>query len=324
MPGALPTTVIGPLDIFTQAGQLWERLCEQNPVARFEVRIATLDGTPVVSANGLRLHADVALPDVDAADLVVVSSADVEQRDTWKSAVVPELLRLHRGGAQIASVCTGAFALAETGLLDGRIATTHWGFAPAFRTLYPAIDLRVERMLTHDANLLCSGGINAYAELCLYLVEHWCGYETAEHLARALVLEGWRDRQSDYALFDFQKQHGDDGILKAQLHMERHLAEPLNVAALAAVALMSERNFKRRFKQATGDTPNAYLQRLRVEHARHTLARSNDAMERVAEQCGYRDVAHFRKVFKDVVGMPPQAYRTKTRITAPHASAMAA
>ena len=324
MPGTLPTTVAGPMDVFTQAGQLWEMLCAANPTPRFDVCLASVDGQEVVCMNGMRICPQIALAEVTSADLLIVTSANVSERESWSSTVVPHLQRLHAQGTQIASICTGAFVLAEAGLLDGRVATTHWGFVPAFRQLYPNVDVRPERMLTQDGSILCSGGINAYAELCLYLVEHWCGYKTAEQLARALVLDGWREQQMNYSLFEFQKRHGDAAILRAQNHMETHLAEPINVATLADIAAMSERNFKRRFKKATGDAPNEYLQRLRIEQAKHSLEHSGMSIESIADRVGYRDVAYFRQVFKQMVGATPNAYRTKTRITAPGTSEQAA
>lgn len=317
MPGTLPTTVAGPMDVFTQAGQLWEQLCAANPTPRFNVRIASIDGKDVTCMNGMQIKPHGALAQVEQADLLIVTSANIAERDSWRTTVVPHLERLHRQGTRIASICTGAFVLAEAGLLSGRIATTHWGFVPIFRELYPEIDVRPERMLTQDGSIFCSGGINAYAELCLYLVEHWCGYKTAEQLARALVLDGWREQQMDYSLFEFQKRHGDSAVLKAQNHMESHFRETLNVAVLAEISAMSERNFKRRFKKATGDTPNEYLQRLRVEHAKHRLENGALSIELIAAQVGYKDVAYFRQVFKQFAGMTPNAYRAKMRITLP-------
>ncbi|RZI42273.1 helix-turn-helix domain-containing protein [Herbaspirillum sp. HC18] len=324
MPGTLPTTVAGPMDVFTQAGQLWEQLCATNPTPRFDVRIASVDGNDVECMNGMRIKPHCALAEVASADLMIVTSANVSERQSWSATVVPHLLRLHAGGAQIASICTGAFVLAEAGLLDGRVATTHWGFVPVFRQLYPNVDVRPERMLTQDGSIFCSGGINAYAELCLYLVEHWCGYKTAEQLARALVLDGWREQQMDYSLFEFQKRHGDAAILRAQNHMESHLAESFNVPTLADISAMSERNFKRRFKKATGDTPNEYLQRLRIEHAKHSLEHTTNSIEGIADRVGYRDVAYFRQVFKQMVGTTPNAYRTKMRVALPEDPGQAA
>lgn len=317
MPGTLPTTVAGPMDVFTQAGQLWEQLCAANPSPRFDVSIVSIDGADVNSMNGMCIRPQGALTDIDHADLLIVTSANVSERATWRDKLIPELLRLHEGGAQLASICTGAFVLAEAGLLNGRVATTHWGFVPVFRQLYPDVDVRPERMLTQDGNIFCSGGINAYAELCLYLVERWCGYRTAEQLARALVLDGWRDQQMDYSLFEFQKRHGDNAILKAQNHMEIRYAEPLNVAMLAELSAMSERNFKRRFKKATGDTPNEYLQRLRVEQAKHRLETGTESIENIADAVGYKDVPYFRQVFKQLTGMTPNAYRGKLRVAVP-------
>jgi transcriptional regulator GlxA family with amidase domain len=317
MPGTLPTTVAGPMDVFTQAGQLWEQLCSANPVPRFRVRVASIDGKDVTCLNGMRIVPEAALSDIASADLLIVTSANVAERHTWQGTVAPHLIRLHAGGTQLASICTGAFVLAEAGLLQGRIATTHWGFVPAFREFYPDVDVRPERMLTHDGDIFCSGGINAYAELCLYLVERWCGYKTAEQLARALVLDGWREQQMDYSLFEFQKKHGDTAILKAQAYMESHFVEPLNVPTLADAAAMSERNFKRRFKKATGDTPNEYLQRLRIEQAKQRLERTAAGIDAIADAVGYRDVGHFRQVFKQIAGMTPNAYREKTRVALP-------
>ncbi len=314
MPGTLPTTIAGPLDVFTQAGQLWPLLCDGLPSPFFSVEVVSVEGRVIECLNQLIIQPQRAMHDVRETDLIIVTAADISSRADWRNAITPWLRHHFRAGAKLAGICTGAFVLAEAGLLDERQATTHWGFVRQFRSWYPRVALRPERMLTKDGNLYCSGGINAYAELCLFLVEEFCGYPIAEQCARALVLEGRRKSQTPYAVLQAQKHHGDAGVLRAQELLEQRFQQPIELAALAKEVAMSERNFKRRFKKATGDTPLEYLQRLRVECAKQALADSDAAIEQIAGEVSYQDLAHFRAVFRKHTGLTPSAYRQRVRV----------
>jgi len=309
MPNTLPTTLTGPLDVFSQAGQLWQLLCEGMPSPLFSVELVSPAGKEIRCMNGLGIKPHRSMLEVKSTDLIIITAADISDRRPWHKAIIPWLYEHLEAGTKIASICTAAFVLAEAGMLDQRLATTHWGYVPTFRRDYPKVDLRPERLITRDGNLYCSGGINAYAELCFFLVEEFCGFEVAEQCARALVLDGNRPSQNPYALFEYQKRHGDRSILKAQQIMEKHIPSPLDIAGLADAVAMSERNFKRRFKKATGDTPLEYFQRLRIETAKKKLSDSQKNIDQVAGEVGYLDVAFFRSVFKKIAGFTPSEYR---------------
>lgn len=312
---ALPTTVAGPMDVFNHAGQLWNMLCHENPTPFFRVRLVSPGGRPVTCMGGIQLQPQAAMEDVEKLDLVVVAAAGLGALDAAAKRITPWLQQQHKQGAAIASVCTGAFAVAATGLLDGRKATTHWGFVEFFRQRYPQVDLRPECLLTEDGNLYCSGGVNAYAELCLYLVEKFCGYTVARQCARSLVLDGDRPSQTPYTIFEFQKKHGDKPVLKAQEIIAAQAATDVDFGELAKAVAMSERNFKRRFKQATGNSPKEYLQRYRVEQAKDLLENSAQGIEQVAAAVGYDDAAFFRDVFRKHAGLTPGGYREKFKVS---------
>ncbi|MCB2185624.1 MAG: helix-turn-helix domain-containing protein [Deltaproteobacteria bacterium] len=309
--GALASTVTGPLDIFGQAGVLWNHISETTPRPWFQVGLVSPSGGPVTCQGGLRLIPHGGLDAAHDADLVIISAGSLERLGAEHRELIPWLRERHAAGASLASVCVGAFFLAETGLLDGRVATTHWAYAGLFRGRYPAVDLRPERLVTDAGSLFCSGGVSAYVELCLYLVERTAGFEAAHQAAQALVLAEGRDSQTPYAIFDFQKRHADREILAVQTWLEDNHAGRVVVEDLAPRFGMSPRNLKRRFKRATGDTPLAYLQRCRVESAKRALMAGRQGVEEVSAQVGYEDTAFFRRVFKRHTGQTPAAFRRK-------------
>jgi transcriptional regulator GlxA family with amidase domain len=223
------------------------------------------DGRPVKCLSGIRLLPDGSIHDVQDTDLIIISSIlNIEKTRFYQAGVIDWLKTQYRRGVQIASICTGAFVLAETGLLDGKTATTHWGFAAEFQKRYPQINLKPERLITDEGDLFCSGGYNAGTDLCLYLVEKHCGHEIALQSSKSMIADIGRTTQAPYAIFDFQKDHNDDRILAVQEWIEANFGQGQSYDRLAQKFGMSRRTFERRFKAATGDTPLFYLQRIRV------------------------------------------------------------
>ena len=309
----LASTVTGPLDILGQAGVLWNLICNQTPEPFFRVRIASLDGRPVTCHNEVIIRPHLAMDEVDRTDLILISAENLASLDRASDPAAGWLKERFADGASIASICTGAFLLAETGLLNGKRATTHWGFADLFRRRYPEVLLQMECLITDEGNLFCSGGAYSYFDLTLYLVEKYCGYETATRAARSLLLDMGRTSQTPYAIFEYQKKHGDAGILKAQERIEAYFSEDINIDFLADYCGMSVRSFKRRFKQATGDAPLRYLQRFRIESAKRLLEKSALSVEEISGRAGYRDAAFFRELFKRYTGISPSEYRRRFR-----------
>lgn len=222
----------------------------------------------------------------------------------------------HAEGTVLGSVCAGAFVLAETGLMNGRRATTHWAFADQLARRYPDIRLAEENMVLDDGDIVTAGGILAWTDLGLTLVERFLGPATMLATARFLLIEPPRSSQRPYAAFIPRFDHGDDAIRKAQHHLHARAAEPLQQADLYRIAGLTERTFLRRFTAATGHRPNAYLQQVRVANAREILERTLTPVDRVAWDVGYSDPAAFRKIFQKLVGTAPAAYRQRFGIAA--------
>lgn len=217
----------------------------------------------------------------------------------------------HAAGATLCSVCAGAFLLAETGLMDGRRATTHWAFAEQLARRFPKIHLADEHMVVDEGDIMTAGGILAWADLGLTLVERLLGPATMLATARFLLIDPPRSSQRPFAQFIPRFDHGDEAVRRAQHHLHGHLAEPLGVSDLHGVAGMTERTFLRRFTAATGHRPNAYLQQVRIAKAREALEQTVTPVDRIAWEVGYSDPSAFRKAFQKLTGLPPATYRTR-------------
>lgn len=308
-----PSTAIGPMEVFRHTGELWDSLTGGEPSPRFRVSTASVDGRLVDCDGPVRIKPEVAIKDVRKTDLIFIPSTgpsidDVVERN---AAVVPWLLRWHKKGVPIASVCSGVGLVASAGLLDGRRATTHWALAEPFREKYPKVRWEPELMVTEDGPFYTGGGVNAALDLSLYLVEKFCGHEVAMQSAKALLIETPRAWQAGFGIVALRTDHSDQPISSAQdwLHKNFHRNFPLELPAQRVG--MSMRNFVRRFKQATGDCPLAYLQKLRIAAAKRMLESNHRTMQEISTAVGYEDVAHFRSLFQRHTGVAPSEYRRK-------------
>ena len=307
----LASSVMGTMDVFCQTGATWNYIVGKGEVSYFDVKIATRDGKPVQSRNQAAIHPDCSIRDVKKTDLIIISSFS-DHRTLCTSTEAIEWLKEHnRNGAAIAGICTGAYILAETGLLNGKTATTHWGFADDFRTRYPAIKLRPEKIITDEGNLLCSGGCNSYIDLSIYLVEKYCGRDIALESAKAMLHDMGRTSQKPYAMFRFAKDHNDLKIQSVQQRFEENYNQTFNIKDLAERFGLSRRVFERRFKTATGITPLDYLQRTRVEIAKNLLEETSRTFSEIAFMVGYEDTSFFRKLFKKHTHLLPREYKIK-------------
>ncbi len=215
----------------------------------------------------------------------------------------------HASGTTLCSVCAGAFVLAETGLMDGRRATTHWAFAQQLAQRFPSVQLAEENMVLDEGDIITAGGILAWADLGLTLVGRLLGPATMLATAQFLVIEPPRQSQRPYAQFIPRFDHNDDAVRQSQHYIHARASTLQSVAEVASDAGMTERTFLRRFRAATGLTPVEYLQHVRIAKAREALERSSRPVDRIAWDVGYSDPAAFRKVFQKLTGLPPAAYR---------------
>lgn len=310
---ALATTITGAADIYGLAGVIWQRIQGEPISPQFSVRFATPDGQPIECANGIRLSADCCAADVQETDLLIIPTI-VGRIDTTLASLAPLfpwLHRLHQQGTDIASNDTGAFILAEAGILDNKLATTHWGFTELFRHRYPKVNLQPAQLITADENVYCSGGGMAWLDLAIFLIERYCGPELALQTAKSFVFDFGRQDQSVYSAIPNKKYHQDEDILKVQNWMENNLEKNIHLDRLAEQFHMSPRTFKRRFKQATGETALEHLQKLRIDAAKRALESKRFTVEVIAGMVGYQDQSAFSKLFKRETGLTPGAFRSK-------------
>jgi transcriptional regulator GlxA family with amidase domain len=307
------STAIGPMEVFRHAGWLWNTLTGAKVEPAFRVTTATADGGPVTCDGGIRISPNVALKDVGKTDLIFVPTTGVSVDDVLErnAAIVPWLKRRSTHGVTIASVCSGVGLVAAAGLLDGKRATTHWGLAERFREKYPRVKWMPELMVTEDRGFYCGGGVNASLDLAIYLVERFCGHEVAMQTSKALLIEMPRAWQAGFAIVPLKTDHADDVISKAQDWIHKNFAKTFALEDPAERVGMSVRNFVRRFKQATGDSPLIYLQKLRVAAAKRMLESNHRSMQEITFAVGYQDVAFFRSLFQRHTGISPSEYRER-------------
>ncbi len=323
--GGFLSTAIGPMEVFRCAGVLWNVLGGEAPVPRFRVTVASADGAPARPDAGVGVTGTCALSEVRATDLVWVPAAgldletliasgfDVDAAVARNARVIPWLQQQAARGAEIAGVCSGVALLAAAGLLDGRRATTHWALAEQFGRRFPEVEWRAEYLVTDAAGVYCGGGVNAASDLSLYLVEKFCGREVAAQCAKAMLIEMPRLWQVAFAHLDVGRgEHEDAVILRAQEWLHEHYdRHDVRLEALAGRLGMSPRNFIRRFKDATGRTPLAYLQSLRIATAKRLLENGRGTIQEVSAAVGYDDAMFFRSLFRRHTGLAPTEYRQR-------------
>ncbi len=321
--GGLGSTAIQPMEIFSNAGQLWNALNGAACDPQFTVTTASLDGRPVRVDQRLSLTPERSFAELGQPDLVFVPAGglvldtmirdgyDVNETIGKNPEVVHWLRHWFEKGTKIAAVCSGVALLAQTGLLDGKLATTHWGVADLYRKRFPDILWREEFLVTDAGDIFCGGGANAAADLALYIVEKYCGRQIAIETARALIIEMPRTWQTCFTHFSLRVKHNDETVLKVQQWLQEHYAQDVCFDDIARQFGMSNRNFTRRFKDATGETPLNYLQSMRMAIAKQTLEDSHITVKETAERVGYTDLIFFRNLFKRCTGLTPNEYRLR-------------
>jgi transcriptional regulator GlxA family with amidase domain len=307
------STATGPMEVFRTAGTLWNSFIGAKPCPQFCVTTVSVDGRAVECDGPIRIEPNKSIADVRKTDLIFIPSTGIGVDDVVErnAPVVPWLLRLHKQGVPIASVCSGVGLVAAAGMLDGKRATTHWSLAERFRQKYPNVRWMPELMVTEDRGFYCGGGVNAALDLSLYLVQRFCGHDIAMQSAKALLIEMPRAWQAGFSIVPLKTEHSDESISRAQEWLHKNFAQSFPLEAPAERVGMSLRNFVRRFKQATGDSPLIYLQKLRVAAAKRLLESDHRTMQEISDAVGYQDVVFFRQVFQRHTGVSPSAYRQK-------------
>ncbi len=266
----------------------------------------------VACAGGLTLHCDALASDVRRSDLVVVPALDpdVLEHLAMNRDVVPWLRRMFMAGADVASVCTGAFLLGEAGLLDGRSATTHWAFQELLARRHPRTEVLPQAVLVDQGRVLTSGGATSWLNLVLHVIERAFGADVARASSKMFLIDVNKAPQGAYAMFSPQKLHDDRDVLRAQSLIERHPERAHRIDRLAREVGMSVRSLTRRFRRSTGNSPTEYVRRVKVEAAKRALE-TGERVSAVADVVGYADAAAFRRLFARITGLTPADYRAR-------------
>ena len=304
------SSVIGAYKVFSTVNTT---LKSKGKKPAFKIQMVGLSAETPLYDGLFIMRPEILLKDVSKTDLIIIPAFQGDMAASLKmnEAYIPWVSEQYRQGAEIASLCTGAFLLASTGLLKGRKCSTHWMAADAFRQAFPEVKLQPEKIITDELGIYSSGGAYSFLNLMIYLVEKFCGREMAVYCSKMLEIEIERKSQSPFAIFVGQKTHEDEPIKKAQLYMENNVAGKVTVEQLSEMFAISRRNFERRFKKATSNTPVEYLQRVKIEAAKKGLESGRKNVNEVMYAVGYSDSKAFRTMFKKITGLSPVNYRSR-------------
>lgn len=307
---AVLTSVTDPRMLFTAVNDFLQK-SGRPPL--FNVQLVGLSKEVRLNQGSFTVHADVLIEEVKRTDLIFVPaiSGDLKAALARNEAFLPWILMQHAKGAEVASLCIGAFLLASTGLLNGKKCSTHWIYANEFRNMFPEVTLVDDKIITEDEGIYSSGGANSYWNLLLYLVEKYVGREMAILTSKFFAIEIDRKSQSPFIMFNGQKKHEDEPIRLAQEFIEKNVTEKISVEELAVKFAIGRRHFERRFKKATNNTPVEYIQRVKIEAAKKYLESSRKNVNEVMYEVGYSDTKAFRTVFKKITGLSPIDYKNK-------------
>ena len=280
-----------------------------------EVVLLSADGRPVSTQAGVPLAPTMALDEAGPFEVVYLPALWRNPRPVLarSRALVPWLQAQHAAGAMVAAVGTGCCFLAEAGLLDGKAATTHWHYFERCARDYPAVNLKRQFFITQAGRLYCAGSVNALADVTVHLIEQFFGRAVAGHVERNFSHEIRRPYDRYRYLEGDELQHADEVILEVQWRMQRDLASPLRMPALAAEFGLSPRTLDRRFREATGRPPLAWLQDLRIRSAKELLEATNLSVKEIAFRVGYQDQGHFARLFTRGMTIGPGEYRRTVR-----------
>lgn len=307
---AIMAAVTDPRYMFSAVNEF---LKAENKPPLFNIQLVGLTKEIKLSDGVFSVHPDALISEVAKTDLIVIPalSGNISKAVESNQAFVPWMVSQYERGAEIASLCIGAFLLASTGLLNGKQCSTHWLFANEFRNMFPEVTLVDGSIVTEEQRIYSSGGASSYWNLLLYLIEKYTDRDTAILASKYFAIDIDRNSQAAFAMFRGQKEHNDTEIKQAQNFIEDHFQDKITVDQLADLIALGRRSFERRFKKATNNTVAEYIQRVKVEAAKRSFEKSRKNINEVMYDVGYTDTKAFRLLFKKVTGLTPIEYRNK-------------
>jgi transcriptional regulator GlxA family with amidase domain len=308
--GAILGSIEGPRQLLVGANA-YARSIGKPPL--FKVQLVGLTShTPVV--NGIyTIASDEVISKVDCPDLIIIPAMDGDMNKALEENAdfIPWIIRQYKAGAEVASLCMGAFLLASTGLVHGKKCATHWMATNDFKKMFPEVNLVADKVITDEHGIYSSGGAYSYLNLILYIIEKYAGRAAAIFCSKMFQIDIDRNSQSPFMIFSGQKDHEDEPIKKAQVFIEGNFQNKITVDELASMISLSRRNLERRFKKATSNTVVEYIQRVKIEAAKMSFEVSRENVNEVMYKVGYNDTKAFRTTFKKITGLSPLQYRTK-------------
>lgn len=296
--------------MFTMANGTLQRMGE---APLFNVQLVGTSREAQLSNGIFSVNPDTTIHEVERTDLVIIPAihGNYSEVVAANKDFIPWIVSQYKNGAEVASLCIGAFLLAGTGLLNGKNCATHWLAADEFRQMYPAIHLVDDKIITDENGIYTSGGAYSSLNLNLYLIEKYAGRDMAILHSKIFEIDIDRDSQSPFIIFKGQKDHADEEVRKAQEYIEGHFDDRITVDELCEKFAVGRRTFERRFKKATSNTVVEYIQRVKIEAAKKNLEKGRKTVSEVMFEVGYSDTKAFREVFRKYAGMSPLDYRNR-------------
>ncbi|MES2703392.1 MAG: helix-turn-helix domain-containing protein [Bacteroidota bacterium] len=305
------TCIVGACEILAEANAYWKKLGRKEP---YKVALAGTSKKVNYHDGAVSVCPQINVADIARTDLIIIPASAIRSYSNAAKGnrqQIDWIEQQYRQGAEVASMCSGAFMLASTGLLTDRACSTHWAYADSFRSIFPQVDLRQDSLITDEHGIYTNGGGYSFLNLMLYLVEKYYDRQTAIFISKMFQIEIDRQSQSAFIIFSAQKNHDDDIIRNAQAYIETNLHQKISVEELSTRFSVGRRHFDRRFIRATGNTPLEYLQRVRIESAKKAFETTRKNVNEVMYEVGYSDVKAFREVFRKITGLSPLHYRNK-------------
>lgn len=302
--------IVGAHEIFAEANRYWKENYKED---LFRIELAGVSEQSEFHKGMLSLNSISPVSTISKTNLIIIPSMinDFQKAMNGNQLLANWVAKQYRNGAEVASMCTGAYMLASAGLLDGKRCSTHWCTANNFRTIFPKVILQEDNLITDENGIYTNGGGYSFLNLAIYLVEKYYDRRTAIYCSKIMQIEIDRQSQSAFIIFTGQKLHSDEIIQKAQVYIENNLAEKISVEDLSSKFSVGRRNFDRRFVKATGNTPVEYTQRVKIEWAKKAFENTRKTINEVMYEVGYSDVKAFREVFRKITDMSPLEYRNK-------------
>jgi transcriptional regulator GlxA family with amidase domain len=302
------SSIVGSYKIFTRANEYWKKIGRREV---FKIELAGTSKKVELYGGLFSVRPHTYISAIAKTNLVIIPSLNHNYEKTVRAnkLMIDWIEKQYKDGAEIASICTGAFLLAPSGLLDGKTCSTHWSAAENLSRMFPKLNVQTDKLITDENGIYTNGGAYSFLHLLIYLVEKYYDRQTAIFCSKVFQIEIDRHSQSAFTIFTGQKSHADEIVRKAQAYIEGHVDEKISVEHLCSTFSVGRRNFDRRFIKATGNTPLEYSQRVKIESAKKAFEISRKTINEVMYDVGYSDVKAFREVFRKVTGMSPLEYR---------------